>query len=169
MRRTSTANGRRTTSGLLAAALALGGLVGLGAQTAAAPAAAAAEGDVNPFTSAGGYTVYAQRDAFAGNQELEGSLAAGRNFARTGTTSQWAVIHVAAGTADYTIPTVDGDPNRLLIGRFDPDTTRNVGEVNITSRGATTSDNVGTLKMVDRDLGPYSTSARSTPHPSTAR
>lgn len=159
MRRTSTAVGRRTTSGLLAAALALGGLVGLGAQTATAPPAAAAEGDVNPFTSAGGYTVYAQRDAFAGNQELEGSLAAGRNFART-TAEQWAVIHVAAGTADYTIPTVDGDPNRLLIGRFDPDTGRNVGEVNITSRGATTSDNVGTLKMVDRDLGPFETSAR---------
>ncbi|MEU2198578.1 DUF5979 domain-containing protein [Isoptericola sp. NPDC019482] len=159
MRRTST-NGRRATSGLLAAALALGGLVGLGAQTATAPPAAAAEGDVNPFTSAGGYTVYAQRDAFVGNQEIEGSLAAGRNLARTGTTTQWTVIHVAAGTADYTIPTVDGDPNRLLIGRFDPDTTRNVGEVAITSRGATTPDNDGTLKMVDRDLGPYLTSAR---------
>lgn len=160
MRGTGSTGGRRTTSGLLAAALALGGLVGLGAQTATAPPAAAAEGDVNPFTSAGGYTVYAQRDAFAGNQELEGSLAAGRNFARTGTTTQWTVIHVQAGTADYTIPTVDGDPNRLLIGRFDPDTTRNVGEVAITSRGATTPDNVGTLKMADRDLGPYLTSAR---------
>lgn len=159
MGRASGATGRRTTSGLLAAALALGGLVGLGAQTASAPPAAAAEGDVNPFTSAGGYTVYAQRDAIVGNQELEGSLAAGRNLTDT-TAAQWAVIHVAAGTADYTIPTVDGDPNRLLIGRFDPDTTRNVGEVSITSRGATTADNVGTLKMVDRDLEPYSTSAR---------
>ncbi|MEL7977893.1 DUF5979 domain-containing protein [Isoptericola sp. F-RaC21] len=159
MRRTGATAGRTTTSGLLAAALALGGLVGLGAQTATAPPAAAAEGDVNPFTSAGGFTVYAQRDAFVGNQELEGSLAAGRDLART-TAEQWAVIHVAAGTADYTIPTVDGDPTRLLIGRFDPDTARNVGEVNITSRGATSPENVGTLKMVDRDLGPYETSAR---------
>ncbi|SKC61780.1 DUF5979 domain-containing protein [Krasilnikoviella flava] len=159
MRRTGSTTGRRTTSGLLAAALALGGLVGLGAQTATAPSAAAAEGDVNPFTSAGGFTVYAQRDAFVGNQELEGSLAAGRNLART-TAEQWAVIHVAAGTADYTIPTVDGDPARLLIGRFDPDTSTNVGEVNLTSRGATTPENVGTLKMVDRDLGPFETSAR---------
>ncbi|MFC7876818.1 DUF5979 domain-containing protein [Isoptericola sp. NPDC057391] len=159
MRRTGSTTGRRTTSGLLAAALALGGIVGLGAQTATAPPAAAAEGDVNPFTSAGGFTVYAQRDAVVGNQELEGSLAAGRDLTVT-QTSQWAVIHVAAGTADYTIPTVDGDPTRLLIGRFDPDDTRNVGQVNITSRGATTPDNVGALKTVDRDLGPYATSAR---------
>ncbi|MFE5335235.1 DUF5979 domain-containing protein [Isoptericola sp. NPDC056573] len=160
MRRTRTTAGRRTTSGLLAAALALGGLVGVGAQTATAPpAAAAAEGDVNPFSSSGGYTVYAQRDAIVGNQELEGSLAAGRNLTDT-TAAQWAVIHVAAGTADYTIPTVDGDPTRLLIGRFDPDESRNVGQVNITSRGATTPENVGTLKTVDRDLGPYATSAR---------
>jgi choice-of-anchor A domain-containing protein len=133
--------------------------VGLGAQTATAPPAAAAEGDVNPFTSAGGFTVYAQRDAVVGNQELEGSLAAGRDLTVTDT-AQWAVIHVAAGTADYTIPTVDGDPTRLLIGRFDPDESRNVGQVNITSRGATTPANVGALKTVDRDLGPYDTSAR---------
>ncbi|MFI2104550.1 DUF5979 domain-containing protein [Isoptericola sp. NPDC019693] len=143
----------------MAAALALGGLVGLGAQTATAPAAAAAEGDINPFSSAGGFTVYAQRDAVVANQELEGSLAAGRNLTDT-TLAQWAVIHVAAGTADYTIPTVDGDPTRLLIGRFDPDTTRNVGQVNVTSRGATTPENVGTLKTVDRDLGPFRTEAR---------
>ncbi|GAB6939286.1 DUF5979 domain-containing protein [Isoptericola variabilis] len=160
MRRTSRTTGRRTTSGLLAAALALGGLVGLGAQTATAPAAsAAADGEVNPFSSSGGFTVYAQRDAIVGNQELEGSLAAGRNLTDT-TVAQWAVIHVAAGTADYTIPTVDGDPTRLLVGRFDPDESRNVGQVNITSRGATTPENVGTLKTVDRDLGPYDTSAR---------
>jgi len=144
----------------VAAVLALGGLVGLSAQTATAPPAAAqAEGNVNPFTSAGGFTVYAQRDASVGNQELEGSLAAGRNLTVTDT-AQWAVIHVAAGTADYTIPTVDGDPTRLLVGRYDPDTTTNVGQVNITSAGATTPENVGALKMVDRDLGPYETSAR---------
>ncbi|MFE6968159.1 DUF5979 domain-containing protein [Isoptericola sp. NPDC057653] len=160
MRGTGSTTGRRTTSGLLAAALALGGLVGLGAQTATAPrAAAAAEGNVNPFTSAGGFTVYAQRDAVVADQELEGSLAAGRNLTDT-TGAQWAVIHVAAGTADYTIPTVDGDPTRLLIGRFDPDESRNVGQVNITSRGATSPENIGALKTVDRDLGPFGTAAR---------
>ncbi|MFC8597040.1 DUF5979 domain-containing protein [Isoptericola sp. NPDC057191] len=160
MHRSSSTSGRRTTSGLLAAALALGGLVGLGAQAATAPpAAAAAEGDVNPFSSAGGFTVYAQRDARVGNQELEGSLAAGRDLTVT-QAAQWAVIHVAAGTADYTIPTVDGDPTRLLVGRYDPDTSENVGQVNITSRGATTPENVGALKMADRDLGPFGTEAR---------
>lgn len=157
---TGRARGRGTTSGIVAAALALGGLVGVSAQTATAPPAAAqAEGNVNPFTSAGGFTVYAQRDASVGNQELEGSLAAGRNLTVTDT-AQWAVIHVAAGTGDYTIPTVDDDPTRLLVGRYDPDTTTNVGQVNITSAGATTPENVGALKMVDRDLGPYETSAR---------
>ncbi|MCK9794238.1 DUF5979 domain-containing protein [Isoptericola sp. 4D.3] len=161
MRSRGTATGRRTASGVVAAALALGGTIGLGVQQAATapPAVAAAEGNVNPFTSAGGFTVYAQRDAVIGNQELEGSLAAGRDLTVT-QTAQWAVIQVAAGTADYTIPTVDGDPTRLLVGRYDPDTSRNVGQVNVTSRGATTPENVGTLKMVDRDLGPYETSAR---------
>lgn len=164
--RRSAATRRRVTSGILTGALVLGlgGLVGI-AETATAPAAVAqAEGPVNPFSSTGGFTVYSQQDTTLGNDELEGSLAVGGTLTVTESPT-YAILHVVAGTGDYTLPTVDGDPTRLLAGRYD-DSGANVGSINITNAGRDQNpapgspESRGTLKLVDREIDPFVTSAR---------
>lgn len=156
---------RRLVSSLVAGAVLLGGLGGIATQTATAPAAVAqAEGQVNPFSSTGGYTVYARQDATLGNDELEGSLAVGGTLTVTDAAT-YAILHVVAGTGDYTLPTVDGDPTRLLLGRY-ADSSANVGSINITNAGREQNpppgspESRGTLKLVDRDIDPFTTSAR---------
>ncbi|SFR74986.1 choice-of-anchor A domain-containing protein [Agromyces sp. CF514] len=104
---------------------------------------------VNPLTLAGGYTVYAQGNATLGNSEFEGSIAVGERLRLThSATYQFA--HVIAGTGSYVLPTVDGDPTRVLIGDYASDPANNQGRVQITSLGATEPSQVGDLKIVDR-------------------
>jgi hypothetical protein len=94
---------------VLATALGLVGVV------AVAPADAAVQ-PYDPFTINQGFSFVATGDAALNNNEFEGSGAA---FGELSTTSQnYPFIHQAAGRPDYTVPTVDGDPVRLLAQRY---------------------------------------------------
>ncbi|WP_243075801.1 DUF5979 domain-containing protein [Microbacterium sp. SS28] len=148
---------RRLVAGLTAAVLATTGLV-VATTIEPAPAAAAFPETVNPFSLGGGFTIYAREDALLKNQETEGSIAAGGSatFAPSGA-SQYAIIHVVAGTGDYDLPVVDGDPTRLLVGSYSPAST---GILEITSAGTTEPSLLGALKMVERD-GPWRAFERS--------
>ncbi|MGI9824515.1 DUF5979 domain-containing protein [Agromyces sp. Marseille-Q5079] len=104
---------------------------------------------VNPFTLAGGFTVYAIDDAVLGNTEFEGSIAVGDQL-RITNPATYQFAHVIAGTGGYVLPTIDGDPTRVLIGSYDEDPATNPGRAQITSRGATEPAQIGDLKVVDR-------------------
>ncbi|KQM83150.1 hypothetical protein ASE68_07830 [Agromyces sp. Leaf222] len=142
--------------GVLAAGVAVTGLPASASVRAATPTMVRAAGPVllapglsavNPLTLAGGYTVYAQGNATLGNSEFEGSIAVGDRLRLTqAATYQFA--HVIAGAGSYVLPTVDGDPTRVLIGAYA--SIDNVGRAQITSRGATQPSQVGDLKVVDR-------------------
>lgn len=69
-----------------------------------APEAASAAGTVtsNPLAGAGGFTVLAMDDLRFGNQELEGSAAAGGDISIASST--YNVIHQAAGNGNYSLP-----------------------------------------------------------------
>jgi choice-of-anchor A domain-containing protein len=105
---------------------------------------------VNPFAIAGGFTIYARENALLQNQETEGSIAVGGMATVAPQATQYTIIHVAAGTGDYDLPTVDGDPTRFLVNRY---STQSTGILAITSAGTTDPALWGDLKMVERDDG----------------
>ena len=78
--------------------------------------AAGASATVNPFADAGGFSVYVRGDATLDNSEIEGSLAVGGTLDAAGPGSRLSIVHKVAGTSAYTIPTIDSDPTRLLVG-----------------------------------------------------
>src|SRR6478735_10705613 len=142
---------RRLVASVTAVLLASAGIVAVQA-THPTPASAAFPETVNPFAIAGGFTVYGREDVRLENQEIEGSVAAGDTATVAPVNaSQYAIIHVAAGTGKYDLPVVDGDPTRLLVGRY---STASTGILEITSAGTTTPTLFGDLKMVQRD-GPW--------------
>lgn len=143
---------RRALAAALALILGATGAVALSPE----PAAAAYPDTFNPFAMSGGFTVYAREDATLGNDETEGSVAVGGTLTKPGD-GQYALIHVAAGTGDYTLPTVDGDATRLLVGSYSPDSG---GILAITSAGTSDPALQGDLKMVERD-GPFQASQRA--------
>ncbi|WP_395243228.1 DUF5979 domain-containing protein [Agromyces sp. MMS24-K17] len=142
-----------------------GGLAVAGSSASAAPPVSGAAGAIapailpsgksaiNPFTLAGGFTVYAHEDAELGNSEFEGSIAVGGEL-RVTQSGQYQFAHVIAGTGGYVLPTIDGDPTRVLIGSYGSDPVTNTGRVQITSVGATEPSQLGDLKIVDRG-GPF--------------
>lgn len=140
---------RRLVAGLTATLLAATGAVAVGAIDPQ-PAAAAYPESVNPFAIAGGFTVYAREDALLQNQETEGSIAVGGTATVQGSSGQYTIIHVSAGTGNYDLPTVDGDPTRFLVNRY---STASTGILAITSAGTTDPALWGDLKMVRRDDG----------------
>ena len=149
MVRTERPRVRRWIAGITAALLAATGTVVAGAIDPQ-PAAAAYPDSVNPFAIAGGFTVYAREDALLQNQETEGSIAVGGTATVAPDASQYTIIHVSAGTGDYDLPTVDGDPTRFLVGEY---STASTGILAITSAGTSDPALWGDLKMVDRDGG----------------
>lgn len=144
---------RRIAAVVATAAVALTGAVAL---APAAPAEAAYPDTFDPFAISGRYTIYARDNASLGNQETEGTIAVGDTLTKPGG-GQYTIIHVSAGTADYTLPTVDGDPTRLLVSAYSPDSD---GILAITSAGTSQPELLGDLKMVERD-GPFQPFARA--------
>ncbi|MGK3951749.1 DUF5979 domain-containing protein [Microbacterium sp. I2] len=156
MSRTRRQSLRRAVASGAAVLLAATGAIAVDA-TLATPAHAAYPDTFNPFTMNGGFTVYAREDALLQNQETEGSIAVGGTATVQGSSGTYTIIHVAAGTGDYTLPTVDGDPTRFLVGSYDEAST---GILAITSAGTTEPSLHGDLKMVERD-GPWQPFARA--------
>jgi choice-of-anchor A domain-containing protein len=131
-----------------AALLAVGLLAGAGLVVPATSAAAADA--VNPFDLAGGFSVYAREDARLDNHETEGSVAVGGELTVRADGGMYAIVHQVAGTADYAIPTVDGDPTRLLVGSYAPTS----GLTQITNAGVPAGGGAaleGYLKVVGDD------------------
>ena len=125
--------GRGLLAGLAAIAVAGSGLLGASLPAAAedagpAPSAAACVplnpmGGATPHGSESGYTLFVSGDAIIANSELEGTLAVGGE-ARFGDPRgqqgpMYPILHGGAGgNADYAVPTIGGEPNRVLIERF---------------------------------------------------
>ncbi|HWD61267.1 MAG TPA: DUF5979 domain-containing protein [Humibacter sp.] len=148
----------RTVSALGAVLLVSSALVVADAARAPEAAHAATTTQVNPLTVNGGFTVYATQNASLGNSEFEGSLAVGGQLTMTqGAGYQFA--HVIAGTGAYNLPTVDGDPTRLLIGSYSS-AASNVGQIEVTSNGATQPSQIGDFKVVQRGA-PFTTVQRA--------
>lgn len=145
----------RALAALTASALLVAGVV-VAPSSITPPAAAAFPDTFNPFAISGNFTVYAREDLTLGNDETEGSLAAGGVATKPGE-DPYQIIHVAAGTSDYTIPLVDGDPTRLLAGSYSP---ASGGIMSITSAGTSEPSLLGDLKMVERD-GPFEAFGRA--------
>lgn len=106
-------------------------------------------GAATPTGSSDGYTLFVSGDAVLANSELEGTLAVG-GTARFGDPRgngnlQYPVFHGGVGgNADYSVPTVEGEPNRVLIQRF----ASSDKIVQVQSRGAT-GRNVAGAKIAD--------------------
>lgn len=147
---------RMTRRSRVVAGIAALALVASGTVAYAPPAAAAYPESFNPFAIAGGFTVYAREDGSFGNTETEGSIAVGGTMTKPGD-GQYTLVHVVAGTGDYTLPTVDGDPTRLLAGSYSPESG---GITAITSAGTSESALFGDLKLVTQD-GPFEAFARA--------
>ena len=87
-----------------------------GAVGAAGPAQAASSA-FNPFDVNQGFTVVARGDVLLNNSEFEGSIAVLGSIS-SGSQNGYPIIHQAAGTPDYVVPTIDGVPVRILADRF---------------------------------------------------
>lgn len=120
---------QRIGAALTALAMILLGLVGLSAPASAGPSAQATcvpgnpMGAATPTGSVDGYTIFVKENAILANSELEGTLAvlgtATFGDDRSNTSSQYPIFHGGVGgNSDYTVPTIDGGPNRVLIQQF---------------------------------------------------
>ena len=140
---------RRRESGRPAALIAVAALLlGLGwVVLPTPPAAQAAPVAFNPFAASGNFTIYGREDVTLENQELEGSVAAGDVLRRNGG-GNYNVLHVTAGTGNYTIPAVDGDPTRVLADTY---SASSGGILYISSGGTSEPSLLGDLKLVERD------------------
>ncbi|WP_291038311.1 DUF5979 domain-containing protein [Herbiconiux sp.] len=167
MTRATTSPARRALSGLLAVSLALGaGLLALSAPLVVASPAEAQDcqsGSVNPMGGAtpigsdAGYTIYTTGDGVLGNSELEGTLAVGGTAtfgAAGGGSGSYAIFQGGVGgNADYGVPTIDGDLNRVLMSRFglpEPDAPQRVAQVQVRVDGTPAAG----VKIVDQSTPP---------------
>ncbi|MGC3995409.1 MAG: choice-of-anchor A family protein [Propionicimonas sp.] len=110
-----------------------------------APTASAA--GTNPFDDAGAFSVYVREDAVLNNHETEGAIAVGGTLTVRSDGGAYALVHVIAGTGDYPVPTVDGDPTRLLIGSYSAAS----GVVQVKGTGGTAGTALGYAKIVSPD------------------
>ncbi|WP_402463377.1 VaFE repeat-containing surface-anchored protein [Isoptericola aurantiacus] len=106
--------------------------LGLVGTSAVAPAQAAVT-TYDPFEVNQGFTWVATGDLALGNGELEGSAAAWGSLSST--IGNYPVLHTSADVPDYTVPSIDGDPVRLLGNDFSGS-----GGIDLTNR-----DDTGTI------------------------
>lgn len=102
---------KRAISAIGASALVAGALVGGGLS-----AATAAPATFNPFDINNGFTAVAQGNITLSNGEVEGSVAALGSISSG--KDNYPVVHHAAGESDYTVPSIDGTPVRILAEKF---------------------------------------------------
>lgn len=114
----------RGLAGLSGVAVLATSLIGVGM-----PSAVAAPETFNPFSINSGFTVLTTGDVELNNSELEGSIAA---FGSIASGSQnYPVVHKVAGQDDYTVPSIDGKPVRILANQF-----VGTGNFDLTNAGA---------------------------------
>ena len=106
---------RRRIGGVLAA----GGLAAalIAAPLAAGPFAvdaAAAAVTFNPFDVNNGFSLFVAGDVVLGNGEIEGSIAVDGSISSTNQNG-YPVVHQVAGLPDYTVPEIDGVPDRKSV------------------------------------------------------
>ena len=122
-------------------ALAAGMAVAVGA-----PVAQAEPTTFNPFDANNGFSIVSQGNVSLGNGELEGSVAAFGTIQST--EGNYPIRHVSAGMPDYTVPTIDGEPVRILADEF-----VGTGGFDLTNEGAPagTAEAEAVAKLVDTD------------------
>ena len=75
-------------------------------------------GAATPTGSKDRYTVFVKDNAHFANAETEGSIAVGGVATFDKNAGIYPLVHQAAGNEDYSLPTLDGAPNRLLLQEF---------------------------------------------------
>ncbi|MGI6878594.1 collagen-binding domain-containing protein, partial [Microbacterium sp. gxy059] len=133
-------------------------------------AATAAPTTFNPFDINNGFTTVAQGDITLNNGEIEGSVAAFGSIS-SGNQNGYPVVHSAAGEPDYTVPSVDGTPVRILAdvfagpGSFDLSNRDDSGTISpdspeanaalklVNTDGLQGSDRSGFLRLTNSDDG----------------
>ena len=80
-------------------------------------------GAATPIGSDNGYTLFVRENAILANSELEGTLAVGGTAtfgdSRGFQGGQYPIMHGGVGgNADYDVPTIGGEPNRVLLQEF---------------------------------------------------
>ncbi|GAA4836641.1 hypothetical protein GCM10023221_12310 [Luteimicrobium xylanilyticum] len=134
---------RRVLAIVGAGALVLGASTLVG--TGLAGDANAAESTVCTGYDTDGFTIFVQHDVTLGNDETEGSLALGGDLRLTKGTN---LLHSTGLTpAGYSLPVVDGDPTRLLVGGTLDLTSQ--GDLQVTSAGRSDASQLGAIKFGD--------------------
>lgn len=105
---------RRLIAGIVAALLAASGIVVISPPTVTH---AATESE-NPFAAVDGFTIVSLGDAEFSFHEIEGSAAIGGKLSSKAP-GPFAFVHAVAGSPNYTIPSLNGMPVRLLAGSYD--------------------------------------------------
>jgi choice-of-anchor A domain-containing protein len=111
-------------------------------------------GGGTPIGSEAGYTIYTPGDGVFGNSELEGTIAVGGTAtfsAAGGGSGSYAIFHGGVGgNADYDVPIIDGDLNRVLMTQFGlpaPDAPQRVAQVQVRVDGTPAAG----VKIVEQD------------------
>ncbi len=115
---------RRVALGAAGALIAGGVLAAPTASYAAGSCSVNPMGGATPLGSTEGYTIFTTGDAVFANSETEGTLAVGgtaRFWDEEGNPNpQYRISHKTAGSAGYSLPVIDGSPNRVLFNAYDP-------------------------------------------------
>ena len=139
--------------------LAIGGNLYLTAPPAAVAAPSCTVnpmGASTPIGSDNGYTFFTSGDAVLGNTEMEGTLAVG-GTAKFGDSSantnlQYPIFQGGVGgNANYGIPKIDGDWNRVLLNRYAPGTQAKV--VQLKADGLTATPGLAKFVQTDSPSG----------------
>ncbi len=120
----TTITGAATVLALAGAALGLSALPSFASATSLASETPCVPGSqVNPMMaatpigSADGFTVRSLEGMTLGNSEAEGSIAVGGVLTTAGQ-NDYPLRHKLAGYGNYSLPTIDGDPTRLLVQQW---------------------------------------------------
>lgn len=114
-------------------------------------------GGATPIGSDAGYTVYSPGDGVFGNSELEGTIAIGGGAtfgAAGGGSGSYPIFQGGVGgNADYGVPFIDGDLNRVLLNEFrlpSADAPQRVAQVQVRIDGTPAAG----VKIVDQSTPP---------------
>ena len=101
--------------------------------------------DGNPLAGASGFTVLSFGNLELGNHEIEGSVASGGDISVS--SGPFNIIHSAAGSSDYVLPTLDGAPIRLVAGGTFDTVASGAQRIQVSSGGALLPAHRGQIRL----------------------
>lgn len=99
----------------------------------------------NPLEGTSDFTVLSFGDLELGNHEIEGSVAAGGDVSVS--SGPFNIIHSAAGSSDYVLPTLNGAPVRLVAGGTFDSAASGTQRIQVSSGGARLPAQQGQIRL----------------------